>query len=639
MRWPRLVPEGPEAGRTAPPRVAIPPRTRERVLAAVGEPNASWGRLPELSLLAALGLLIVAAGDAAAWHGARWGTVLFWGGLAVLVAPCAARLLAAAPSRRERIGLVVVLGAGLYLIKIFHSPLYFTDVDELGHWRTASDILRFDHLFHENPLLTVSPYYPGLETVTTGLARVTGLSVYPAGLLVVGCAKFVLVVALFLLAERLSGSSRLAGIACLVYCANPNFVFFDSNFSYESLALPLAVLTLLLAAPIVAEEGSPRLGDALVLGVLICAVTVTHHMTSYALLTFLALWAAVSVFRPAPGRGRSTAKRLGVLALFTLCVVAVWTDLVASLAISYLQPVLSSAVLSFLRLVFRDEGGRELFRTGSGYVAAAWERWAAYLSIALVLLSLPPGIVAIWRRHRRRGALLALSIAVFAYPLSLALRLTTRGAETSNRASEFLFLAIGVVAAAGLVEHRFRRPPARLLWRCLPLCAVALFTGGVIIGTPPWSRLPGPYLVGADDRSIDGEGIAAATWMRSTLGPGNRVAADRFGTLLVGSYGEQRAVTGLIDRIPTELIALFASPTLGTDQLQTIARGRIQYVEFDRRITQSLPRGIYFDDDAPRSSPIPAAAMAKFDNNAGVSRLYDSGNIVLYDTSGLDAGP
>lgn len=639
MRWPRLVPEGPESGRASTPAAVLPSRPRERVQAAVGEPNASWGRLPEFSLLAAVGLLIVAAGDAAAWHGARWGTALFWLGLAVVVAPFAARLLSAAPARRERVGLVVLLGMGLYLVKIFHSPLYFSDIDELGHWRTVSDILRSNHLFHENPLLTVSPYYPGLEMVTAAVARVTGLGVYPAGLLVVGCAKLMLVIALFLLAERLSASARVAGIACLIYCANPNFVFFDSNFSYESLALPLAVLTLLLVARFVAEDGPVRIGHALVIGVLIGAVTVTHHMTSYALLAFFALWAAVASVRAEPHRGRTAAKRLGVLTLFTLCLVAVWTDLVASLAISYLQPVLSSAVLSFLKLVFRDEGSRQLFRSRSGYVAAAWEHWAAYASVGLVLLSLPLGIVAVWHRHRRRAALLALSLAVLAYPLTLGLRLTPSGAETSNRASEFLFIAICLVAAVGLVEYHSRRLPVRALWLGLPLCAVVLVTGGIIIGTPPWSRLPGPYLVGADDRSVDSEGIAAAAWMRDTLGPDNRVASDRIGTLLAGSYGEQRAVTGLIDRIPTELIALFASPTFGQDQLDTITRGRIQYVEFDRRITQSLPRAIYFDDDPPRSEPISAAAMAKFDNNAGISRLYDSGNIVLYNTGELHAGP
>ncbi|HEY7294466.1 MAG TPA: hypothetical protein VH916_05455, partial [Dehalococcoidia bacterium] len=317
----------------------------------------------------------------------------------------------------------------------------------------------------------------------------------------------------------------------------------------------------------------------------------------------------------------------------------VWTNLVARLALSYLQPVLGNAVLGLVRLALREQSARQLFHTRSGYVQARWEQWVAFASIGLTLLSLPLGLLYLWRRYRRRTSMLALALAVFVYPLTLALRLTAVGAETSNRASEFVFVAIGLVAAVGLVEQRFRGWLGRPIWLLLPLAAAVLFAGGLIVGTAPWSRLPGPYLVGADDRSIDPEGIAAADWMRTTNGPDNRVAADRYGTLLLGSFGEQRVVTGLLDRIPGEMIDLFTSPTMGPHQLQTVARGQIRYLEFDQRITQELPRGVYFDDDPPRTEPISQAAVAKFDNNSGVSRLYDSGNIVLYDIGGLRDWP
>ncbi|HZQ38001.1 MAG TPA: hypothetical protein VFD32_18885, partial [Dehalococcoidia bacterium] len=238
------------------------------------------------------------------------------------------------------------------------------------------------------------------------------------------------------------------------------------------------------------------------------------------------------------------------------------------------------------------------------------------------------------------AGVLTLALAALLYPATLSLRLTSVGAETSNRASEFLFVAIGLVAALGLTGFE----PRAAAWRRLRLlllvpAAAVLFAGGLIIGTAPWARLPGPYLVGADDRSIDAEGIAAANWMRTALGPGNRIASDRYGTLLMGSIGEQRSVTGLIDRIPTGLIALFRSTEFGSDELQTLARGKIDYVEVDRRLSRSLPRSNYFDGDVVHSTPLDPAALAKFDADPAISRLYDSGEIAVYDVSELRYGP
>jgi hypothetical protein len=55
--------------------------------------------------------------------------------------PAAVRLIAPEAERPERIGLVALLGMGLYLVKLLHSPMSFTLSDELQHWRTAGDII------------------------------------------------------------------------------------------------------------------------------------------------------------------------------------------------------------------------------------------------------------------------------------------------------------------------------------------------------------------------------------------------------------------------------------------------------------------------------------------------------------------
>ncbi|HZQ34454.1 MAG TPA: hypothetical protein VFD32_00875, partial [Dehalococcoidia bacterium] len=372
MKRARLVPEGPAVARTlnAPAAAAA-----DRAVPVVSEPIGGWGRLPELTLVAAAGLLLIAAGDAVSWRGERWGAALFWCGLALLLTIFAVRLLGRGAARRERLGLVLVLALACYLVKVFHSPLHVTDVDELSHWRTIDDILRTGHLFHENPLLTVSPFYPGLETTVAAVNRLSGLGIFPSALIVIGCAKLLLLLALFLFFERLTGSARAASIACLVYTANPNFVFFDSMFSYESLALPLAALVLYLAALVSRGELRLRPATLALLAGASFAVAATHHMTSYLLIAVLAAWSAVAALRPAGSEGRGEAKRLSLLTLAALVAVVSWTDLVSGLALRYLQPVLGNAVLGLVKLALREQSARQLFKTSSGYTPAAWERY------------------------------------------------------------------------------------------------------------------------------------------------------------------------------------------------------------------------------------------------------------------------
>ena len=223
----------------------------------VREPRpATLGWLPALSVTTALGLLTIATGFTFSRNGVSWAESLFWLGLIVIYAPIVMRLLSADCPRGERIGLVAVLGMGLYLVEVFHSPLTFTEHDEFLDWRTTTDILQSGHLFHVNPLLPVSALFPGMEMVTSALAGVAHLSIFQAGVLVIGCARLVLMLGVFLFIEEASGSSRVAGIAAAIYMANPNFLFFDAAYKYETMALTFAGLALFLLARWQSSSGS-----------------------------------------------------------------------------------------------------------------------------------------------------------------------------------------------------------------------------------------------------------------------------------------------------------------------------------------------------------------------------------------------
>jgi hypothetical protein len=619
-------------------------RERRRVEAAPAtvapaSPEASTrsrGHLPILSLVGSLGLLLVSLAFTGARAEAEWAGLLFWAGLLTLYVPIAGRLFSSGASRGERIGLVALLGLGLYLVKVMHSPLAFTFSDELQHWRTVQDIARGGRLFEENPLLPVSPFYSGLESLTHALTSLSGLSIFGGGVVLVGLARLVLVVALYLFYEEVSRSSRVAGIAALLYMANPNFVFFGAHFAYESVALPLAALTLFAAAR---RERAPRedqLGLTLAVLLGLGAAVTTHHLTGYALAGFISLWAVTALLgrcgsqdhHPSPA-GPALLALIGSMA---------WLVYIASLIVGYLAPNLVGGVTEVVRLITGELTGRELFRSFTGQVAPPWEQFTGYASVVLILIGMPFGLLEVWRRFRASPLALALAIGSLAYPASLALRYTTRGAEMSNRASEFLFVAVAFVLALAAVGAWPASRPARRWSAAITAWAAVIFVGGLIVGWAPWARLPGPYLVAADSRSIEPQGVAAAAWAHSFLGPDNRIATDRVNRLIMGSYGGQRPVTNAFDGVYTP--GLFFSPDIGPAETDIVRRGRIQYVVVDRRLSSGLPMvGVYFEQGEPdtyrHTTPMDSAALAKFDGLQRASRVFDSGDLAIYDVGTL----
>jgi hypothetical protein len=158
--------------------------------------------------------------------------------------------------------------------------------------------------------------------------------------------------------------------------------------------------------------------------------------------------------------------------------------------------------------------------------------------------------------------------------------------------------------------------------------------GGVVVAVPNWLRLPGPYLVGADPRSIEPQGIAAAAWTLRNLGPENRFMVDRTNRLLLGTIGRQHPVTASGDRVNVR--PAFFGTSLGPLEIGVLRAGAVRYVLIDRRLSTSLPLvGVYTErgeaSAGRRTFPIEPAALGKFDAVPGVSRIFDSGDIQIYD--------
>lgn len=598
---------------------------------------ATGSRLPvgAVTLSAAVGVLVVAAADTAGRLGhasAPWANRLYWLGQALILAPAGARIVSRRPlSAARTVTILVALTVAEYLVKVCYSPAAFVYPDELAHWRSTVDILQTGQLFTVNYLLPISPRYPGLEEVAAALTSVTGLPTFAAGLIISGVAHLLIVCVLYILFRHVSGSRRVAGIAVLLYASNPLFQSFDSMFLYQTAALPflgLAVLALWrLAAP---ETAGHRIGWLAVAVVSVIATAVTHHVTSYVLVATLVVIAMAGLLT-GDRRTRDWAALLAVLSAVT---VAGWLA-AAPQTMGYLQPAVDGAVQGFRGALARGHSSARPVSSGplgNEVLAAA--------AVLLMSALLPFGWWRVWRRNRRQTWVVAMAIGSVSWYAIVAVRLAVAdGSELAGRAATFVYVPAGFIAALALAhftgtDFRLRAVGAARRWQA-PLVAAAVLAAGLLLlfdglanGWPPyWERLPGPHQVAGAERSVGAEEIAAARWALAALGPGNRFAADSGSYPVLGSYGNQNPVR--------DVAYLYTSPVLTRADVRRAQLQGLHYVLADRRLAAALPAsGQYFpvDPGAGRySRPLAAADLTKFNDVPGVARIYDSGDIVIYD--------
>ncbi|MGR6967069.1 hypothetical protein ACU610_21660 [Geodermatophilus sp. URMC 61] len=597
------------------------------------------GWLPVLAVVQGAAVLLVAVGNTVARAGHWSAPVLWWVGVLLILLPTAWRLLQVDVARTERLGLVGLLALSLYLVKVVYEPGSFLQHDELGHWRSVDDILLTGGLFAPNPVVGSYAVFPGLEIVTAALVQLTGMSVFAAGTIVVGIARVIGLLALYLVAERVLKAPHLAVLPLLVYVGNPNYLYFNAQFAYESLALPLAVLTVAVVAT--GRATWPTVVAAVLIAV---SVVTTHHMATYWLVAVLAGWALVTWLQRRGPEGGHLAPIAWTLVGTALAAAAWQVGVAKDETDSEVAPT-GEGLAAFFDLVTGRGEAKKLFTSSAGEPQeGVVEQFLGLAHVGITAGLLPLGLWLLWRRNRH-PLLLVLAGMTLLYPLTLALRLTPAGTETSNRASEYLFVGIGlalVFVHAALTGRISTAEPGRadrrrraVLARVAVTAAVAVvFAGGFIVGWPPYTRQPGPYLVAADPRSVDALSVETAYWMRRHLDPNEVIIGDRVNSLTAMAYGQVDQNTGLVAGHP--VFEVFFSPTFGETERQIIQVGDVDYILLDRRLAEAVPLTGYYgrgERELPSyQEPVPVGALAKFDGIPELDRVYDAGPIQVYGT-------
>ncbi len=595
-------------------------------VAAVPAVRAGRGRdllLPVASCgFPAAGLLFVAAYTAAG-RGGGYAHELLWAGVGTALATAAWILRLSRRRVRTAAVLVVVLVVLLSLPKFLRAPEYFNFYDELAHLRAAQALVDGDPLFGANALNQIVPDYPGLHALTVAVAVATGGSLFAAGNLVVLLARVAGGLAVLLLARRVLPSAWAALLAVLVFLANPAFMYFDAQYSYQSLAFPMATVVLLLALRMAPRGGDP---PALAAAVpLALAVVVTHHGSSYVLAGLLVLTVVVGY-----ATRRPPSAHLLALTGVTVTACAAWLFGAARYTLTYVGPFLSSYLRSVPEFLTGSTAPRRLF---GGFLAVPrYEQVASYLAV-LVLCGLAGyGGWLLLRRGRpsrsdrvARWVLTALGATYF---LSLPL-VALRGDQVAKRVWEFGFVGLAPLCGLSLWLLSARRRAATGLLAAVLVGVV--FVGSGVARSGEHIRFPGPYLPSADPRSMTPDVVAAARWLRRAEGPGGRVVGDRTIAAVMGSYGEQTPVTYQEDGRPVWKI--FQPETVTPEVLAEVRGSATGWVAVDLRTAGRFPlAGFYFDESEPGAyvdTRLTRGALAKFDAGPFLRR-YDNGHVVLY---------
>ena len=652
------------AGNARPDDARRPGRLRRLLTAA--DPQEPMVVVPGRALtgpvlvVMSIGLLLMGVAAASARTATVTGfqQVLWVAGLAVVFVPACVRVLWPRTPHSERMVLAIALPVLLQLSRLVISPDRFVFHDELIHANTLRQIDETHRLFSENPLLPVSGYYPGLEVVTDALHQTTGLSPFVSGTVVLVVARVIIVLALIGLVTLLTGSRRAGAIAAVVYVLNSQFLFFNSQYSYQTLALPLAALTIYL---FLTRTRGRR--TALVLPLAgVAAVALTHHVTAILLVGTFAVWLALDLIlrgrrgstptvgttgkattptgAPNSAAGRDTGRGRDVGGLLVMLGASVGAWLLTAINPgspigSYLLAIVTSSSTDVASLA-EGEQTKALFANTAGAGPAPWEQ---VLIIAAVLISAVALLAALLfgrSRLRRRDAFgVLITLLALLYPVVPGGHLTRATAEVGDRAAGFVFLGLAAVVGWWLIHRRWTGRRSVLGTAVLTVAATVTFLGNIVLGAGPTAQqLPGPYLISADARSVDAENLAAAEWMAANLPVESRVYGDRVGGLLAAAYGGQFTVRHVSTNIDASRLLL--DPELTDADLALIQRAQLEYLIVDTRLSGGLPnQQVYIEngefEGQGRTTPVSPDALDKFTGVAGVQRIYDNGSIVIYD--------
>jgi hypothetical protein len=566
----------------------------------------------------------------------------FWVGVLVAVLPAGSRLVARSGTRAQRCWALALVGLSTFVPKYLRNPFAPSYHDEYAHWHEATDVLATGRLFQGNSLIPIVEYYPGTAALTASVQRLTGLSVWSIGEVIMLGAHLMALFAVFVLGEVLLRSARAGAVAALVYALNPSEMYFDTQYAYEGVAIAFFMWVLALTSLAARARGRQRAGLLVVALVCAAATVVTHHLTTVFLLVVLALVAVTttggSILR-ARGAGRANGPGVGgALAWWSvlagLVVMAgAWWWFVARPTVSYLDPYLGGSIDQLVTMRKASGGGGRVLLAAS--VQPLWERGLAALAPAIAGLICLRALVMARRSWSGYGldtaALMAFGLIYFPSVLFL---FAPSGAEGARRSWAFTYVGLALIGAFVVVRHGSEKQrgwgvPAR--WhRPVGLTVLSIMLiGGVAAGLNDPYRFPRPFRWGTDTTSASPEARTVAEQLRDQYGSA-AVVTDQYTALQMVAYGDLEVASPAEGFPAWNLVQTphDPDPKLAGD----LASSHYDYLVVDMRMADQVPfnQTNFGDGDPLTGQPTPRANLDRLDHVPWASKVMTTSNLRVY---------
>jgi hypothetical protein len=631
----------------APPRVPAPVATAhldevashlESPVAAANQGNRGYLErvAGSLAILLGFGLLAqayLAPPDSAAAIG------LYWLGLTA----CFVGTVTVGISRGSRPGHQVLalaaLGLGMYLPSFLRNPAYPLFQDELFHIQTLQLMLDYGTTHVPITNFVIAGAYPGIELVGYSIISATGLSVDAVVRIVPIAIHMTIPIVAYFTLKSTGLRPAHAFFGALVYMANWGYYWFHSTFSYESLGVLLFLLVVGMALRLTQPHPRARVATTLIVLLAAVGVVITHHISS--LISIATLGTLTAAFAVVARRKRSP---LLDLTLFGLVVWIGWLVYEASGTIFYLGANFLDRITNLLALF---QGGSNSSRTLFWNTSVPLpEQFVAYLYpvITLALISVGlyqqglPVLRAIFARRRPDISAARLTLAIIGplYWLATAPGVLTRTADVIYRSWSFVFIGVALYAALGMRPWLSDRSRAGGFYRALAYVPVGLLLAGAVVlsGNQAGRFRTTEVHSSAGPEAFTEDLVSAAHWLQTDSGRFHFVIGDSTSSVAFAVWGMQKTNQGVWP--------VYYTPDPQLAQLYTNAL-RADYVTVDLRDSRYLPRyGFYFDSfeflDVRRAVSLgqlmPDADLQKFDLMPALRRIYDNGDIIVYQNTG-----
>jgi len=420
----------------------------------------------------------------------------------------------------------------------------------------------------------------------------------------------------------------------MVYSLNPSYMFFDTQYGYESLGIALSFLTIVSCIKLRQGQGKASKASEkrwLITGCAsACACAATHHLSS-----MFAVIVCVLVCLLMPLRTNLNAEQRIRLArsswtvtLVSVAVTILWIGVFAEGTVGYIWPHISAGADQLLNLFSsksKTDGGATFGGSNlsgshslfSGSEAPSYEQLAALLAPAIILVFSWLGFAALWKKRKvssRYAIQLPMIILTATYFVSLPLALTNGGGEGAHRSWAYTYLGVALLVVMGATSspsltlpkilRRFVRSSGeesgrgmharrRVAWRKRYIASMGLAVlfmivavGNVAAGENVDYRFPGPYRPASDTRSVTAELRQVASWANSHIRPGTKVMTDRYTSEIIEGYTDLNVPT------PNDysVYDIYLDGGVGTSLLRSsIKSDGFSYFILDNRIeTESL---------------------------------------------------